>query len=98
MVRRNLDKLKSMGIIEIYVHLWDAGGISGIKVAYWRRNTEPPYDWPETEPKIFFTKDYSKLYDDASVAYLQGKAAKEFLAQRGYKINQKNKLPVKIQS
>ena len=81
-----------MGIIHVYVHLWDGGGLSGIKVAHFRRNTEPPYEWPVHPTETLFTKDYTALFEDSSVAYLQGKAAKEFLAERGMKFDRERRL------
>jgi len=75
----------------VLVHLWDS--ISSTKVAVFipathKETGEKKWMLYQKRPIAFVEYDTLKRPD---VAYLQGQAAKEFLAQQGYRVNQQDK-------
>jgi hypothetical protein len=88
---RNVDKISPEKYKAVLVHLWDSG-TSGTKVCVFvPQNGE----WVLRQQKGVVFTDQSTL-DRPDIAYIQGQAAKEFLRQRGYKIDDTRKLPVKV--
>jgi len=81
----------------VAVHLWDGG--TGTKVAVFLRGTkkdtgEEAWRLYPKKPTIFVKDDFLQRPD---VAYLQGKAADEFLRSNGYKVKQDNKTLTKLE-
>lgn len=95
---RNTDNINMDTHKYVLVHLWDAGAMSGVKVAVFGRATsthtgEKKWKLVPDKPIIFVSDETLKRPD---IAYIQGKAAKDFLSQQGYGINQSNKTIKKI--
>ena len=88
---RNINKISPEKYKGVFVHLWDSLTV-GVKIAVFLPKDG---DWALRQPKgiIFVAQE---VLDRPDIAYLQGQAAKEFLKQHGYKINNENKLLVKI--
>jgi hypothetical protein len=85
----------------VLVHLW-SGAASGVKVAMFVKKEESNAVAPEGTESIWTL--YSKrpmsfvnpeILKNPEVAFLEGQAAKQFLTEQGYKVNQVNKTIVK---